>query len=98
MGGGGSRGGWSRGGGGGRGNSEMDRPWVTPGLRQEILKTKVLLEICLDSFGPIFPSEPGNGCQEGKVCRGCGSSRGTAGENGSIARGSQGHLSKRTLT
>ena len=98
MGGGGSRGGWSRGGGGGRGNSEMDRPWVTPGLRQEILKTKVLLKICLDSFGPIFPSEPGKCCQEGKVCRSCGSSRGTAGENGSIARGSQGHLSKRTLT
>ena len=43
MGGGGGRGG--RGGwGGGRGGSrEMDRPWVTPGLRQEILKTKVSL-------------------------------------------------------
>ena len=30
--------------GGGRGgNREMDRPWVTPALRQEMLKTKVSL-------------------------------------------------------
>ena len=40
MGGGRGRGG-SHGGGRGGGNGEMDRPWVTPGLRQEILKTKV---------------------------------------------------------
>ena len=36
------RGGWGRGGGrGGGDNREMDRPWVTSGLRQEMLKTKV---------------------------------------------------------
>ena len=38
--------GWGRGGGRGN-NKEMDRPWVTPGLRQEILKTKVTI---LNSF------------------------------------------------
>ena len=42
----GGRGSWA----GGRGGSrEMDRPWVTPGLRQEILKTKVSLN---DSSSP----------------------------------------------
>ena len=43
MGGGGGRGGRGGWGGGRGGNREMDRPWVTPGLRQEILKTKVSL-------------------------------------------------------
>ena len=43
MGGGGGRGGRGGWAGGRGGNREMDRPWVTPGLRQEILKTKVSL-------------------------------------------------------
>merc|ERR1719361_3128185 len=41
MGGGRGRGGGHRGGG----NREMDRPWVTPGLRQEMLKTKSLASV-----------------------------------------------------
>ena len=51
RGGGGEMGGGSGGRGGGRGgNREMDRPWVTPALRQEMLKTKVslLLKIFID--------------------------------------------------
>ena len=43
VGGGGGRGGRGSWAGGRGGSREMDRPWVTPGLRQEILKTKVSL-------------------------------------------------------
>ena len=42
MGGGGGRGGRGSWAGGRGGSREMDRPWVTPGLRPEILKTKSL--------------------------------------------------------
>ena len=41
RGGGGGDRGQGRGGRGGGDNREMDRPWVTSGLRQEMLKTKV---------------------------------------------------------
>ena len=71
----GEMGGWSRGGGdgdggrgrgwgrgGGRGNNrEMDRPWVTPGLRQEILKTKVTV-IIVFMYKENILSGPGKCC------------------------------------
>ena len=88
MGGGGGRGG--RGGwGGGRGGSrEMDRPWVTPGLRQEILKTKVSLILVVLHHEENVLSEPGKCCKKRKVSRVSGSAWRATGENGSIAGGS----------
>ena len=86
------RGGEHRGGGrGGRGgNREMDRPWITPGLRQEILKTKVnLILVVLPHKENLLP-EPGKCCKKGQVGGGSGSAWRAAGENGSITRGIKG--------